>query len=171
MIGAQMASERRWPQFSLRGMIYFVALFAMGCTALANASDLWLAITSTVTMFVLMWAIVVILFGDGPSRVFFQGFAVCGLGYLSVIYFVLSNENGMGRIGTTWVLVQLLIATNNYTFQDQFMQIGQQLWALAIGYVGGTFAFHLAQRRRKLEPTVNVAGPNSAYSPGKPPEE
>jgi hypothetical protein len=116
---------------------------------LGNASAPWLAVVSTITIGAVMWAIAVVLFGHGPRRTFCQGLTLFCLGYLSVIYFILSQENAVGRIGTTWILLKLLDTMRYYgsvPYHDQFMQIGQELWALSIGYVGGLLASHLTWR-------------------------
>jgi hypothetical protein len=144
-----MASILGWQRFSLRRMFAWVAWAALVCASLANASASWLAVVSTITIGALMWAIAVVLFGHGPSRTFCQGFTLFCLGYLSVIYFILSQENDVGRIGTTWILLQIQDTLRYHwgvPYRDLFMQIGQQLWALSIGYVGGLLASHLTWR-------------------------
>jgi len=107
----------------------------------------------------------VALFGHGSAKAFAGGFAVCLLGYLSLIYLVLDHENGgMGRVVTTRALKLLHTAVATevrstppptsffggrmVTYQpdhDQFMQVGQQLWALLIGLMGGWLASCLSK--------------------------
>jgi hypothetical protein len=193
---SEAPTKRIWPRFSLRGLIGFVALVAVGCAALVNASELWLVAVSTVTFSIVTLAIIVGLFGSGSTRAFAGGFAVGLLAYLSLVFYILRGEiDTMGHIATSRVLKHLYDVTANEipltpgmvvggmggmggmsgvgggmggmsggmggigggmgggamaagikTLSiltpdlDHFMQIGQQLWALVIGCLGGAFA-------------------------------
>ncbi len=151
--------KRRWYQFSLRTLLLFVTLFAIGCAALVNASSTWLQVVSTATLAILLISTIMAVFDHGQRRVFAGGFVICGIGYLALVHFVIKNENtGMGRIGTTTALSYLhlsisrevpnppsrtmTVAMHHY----YFMQIGQQFWALLIGWLGGLLACYVHRR-------------------------
>lgn len=156
-----MIDRPGWCQFSLRTLFVAVIFIAIGCAALVYASDLWLLSFSTLMIGLVMAAAVIGMFGQGTGRVFAVGFLMCSVAYLALVYLVLERENyGIGRIATTRILKQLhelrtdkatspgapvSVAIGQY---HTFMQIGQLIWSIVIGAIGGLAATTVARRSR-----------------------
>src|SRR5438105_2144431 len=138
-------------RFSLLALIGFVTLAAIGCAALVDASELWLATVSTGTFVIVATAVLVGLYGQATGKAFGGGFAICSLAYLALAW----TTYGRNMFLTEWLLIDLhrAVATRTNTgviirpHAGYFMPIGQQLWALLIGCLGGLLASYLCQRR------------------------
>jgi hypothetical protein len=159
--------QRPWPKFTLRRLLLFVAVVAFGCAALVQASEFWLVVIATLTFFSILGFILVAVFAHGSFRVFAIGFSICSLVYIIVAYgsettygsHVLDNI-AIRRLATTWILEHVwwgLVQTKHWTpnidivqtphgmpYESyHFMNIGQLLWALFIGWLGGRFSTYL----------------------------
>jgi len=146
----------RW-RFSLRTLLVGLVFFAVGCTALVNASEAWQTTISTTAFAALFFATLAGLFRRGKAQAFWIGFAVIGWLYLVLVY-GLWEENTQPRLATTralvlvWNAVRYTVAvsgsfagaTRTVPNHEYFLNIGQCLWALLLALLGGLLAryFH-----------------------------
>jgi hypothetical protein len=78
--------KRTWLQFSIKALLCLTIFVAVACAALLNASELWASATCTVTLAVLLVAVLLSVFRRGPSRAFWLSFAVFGWAYVLLIF-------------------------------------------------------------------------------------
>jgi hypothetical protein len=71
--------------FSIRGLLAAVTLIAVGLFALLNASPLWDSIIVSLTLLLLLTALLSLACRPGPRRAFWIGFAIFGWGYLILV--------------------------------------------------------------------------------------
>ena len=72
-------------QYSLLWLLGLMAFVAIGCNALVNASAFWAGLLFTVTIFVLMVAVLGSIYRHGSARAFWLGFAIFGWAYLWLV--------------------------------------------------------------------------------------
>jgi hypothetical protein len=97
-------------RFSMAALMGLVALVAIGLAALKSANQLWVGLTTTIVLGVLLFAILGFIHSTGPMRRFWSGFAVFGWGYLVFIYAPWFNNN-VGAYLPTQYLLQSLYST------------------------------------------------------------
>jgi len=67
--------------FSIKGLLAAVTLIAVGLFALMNASYVWSSVVLSLTLLLLLIALVAIVYQRGEPRSFWVGFAIFGWGY------------------------------------------------------------------------------------------
>jgi hypothetical protein len=65
-------------RFSLRWLLAVVAFIAAACTALVNASAIWLTALTTFTSSLLLLALLAVIVSRGARQAFAIGFLTCG---------------------------------------------------------------------------------------------
>ncbi len=80
-----MSNVAQFFRFSLAGLFGAVSFIAFAVAAIRFASPLWTAITMSLTVPILLAAVLGALFRLGESRAFWTGMAVFGWGYLVVV--------------------------------------------------------------------------------------
>lgn len=83
----------RWFKTHLWSSVALGAWLVFGFFALKSASDGWETATTTITGATLLFALLCWVNGDGQSRVFWSGFAICGLGYFMLLLGWNKDEN------------------------------------------------------------------------------
>ena len=71
-------------QFSIKALLGLAVFVALACAALLSASEWWAGATFTLTLAVLLVAVLASIFRRGSTRAFWIGFAVVGWVYLSL---------------------------------------------------------------------------------------
>lgn len=97
--------------FSIKGLLLAVTLTAFGLTALLNASWVWTSVVVSVTLLVLLTALLAIPCRPSPRRAFWLGFAIFGWGYLLILHTPLGEAYQAGA-PTTVVLEKAYEAIN-----------------------------------------------------------
>src|SRR5262245_5156858 len=72
-------------RISLAGSLGIVAVIAMGLAGMRSASSLWTMAAATVTLALLLSAVIAARLLDGLDRAFWAGFAVFGWSYLLLV--------------------------------------------------------------------------------------
>ncbi len=80
---------------SISGLLALVAVVAIGFAAIHNATPSWAGGLYSLTFFLLVASLLGILFGQGPRRVFWTGFALLGWSYI-LLHFVPWNGRYLG---------------------------------------------------------------------------
>jgi hypothetical protein len=140
-------------QFRLRTLMIGVVALSYALAAMRFATPAWATATVSVTVFLLLFSIVLAVY----RRPFWVGFAICGNVYLAIAMMPVSPA-----LMDLRNLIETLITTRSVRFLLQqfhpndlssysehysnFMQIGQCLWALIIATVGGMIARFAAGR-------------------------
>lgn len=157
---------------SLRELLALVAFVAVACAALKFASYIWLTLVASVAFVCFSVAIILAIFQRGPQQAFAIGFAVMGIGYLVLVFYVWEQKEGSqyvrwydGALGTTELLELLygVIAVERparnvgglsagpvmipHPEHQTYLRVGQTLWSLTLAYLGGRFARFVWQRR------------------------
>src|SRR3954462_4782123 len=70
---------------SIAGLMGIVGVFALGMAALQFATVLWTAAASTITLALLLTAVVGTIWLRGPDRAYWSGFAAFGWAYLLLV--------------------------------------------------------------------------------------
>ena len=103
-------------RFSLMGLIGAVAFAAFACAALRYASELWASAALSVTVAVLLGAILGLLLARQESRAFWPGTVVFGWGYMLLVLGPgLATTVGPNLLTSrllTWLHPRLVVATN-----------------------------------------------------------
>jgi len=85
-------------RLSLRELLSFVALVALGITSLRYASDAWLALVAGVTMIALFVALIVAVVDRGPRQAFAIGFALTAIAYGAVLMTGQTTRGNSGNV-------------------------------------------------------------------------
>jgi hypothetical protein len=72
-------------RISLAGSLGIVAVIAMGLAGMRSASTLWTTVAATVTLALLLAAVIAARLLDGLDRAFWAGFALFGWSYLLLV--------------------------------------------------------------------------------------
>jgi hypothetical protein len=83
-------------RFTLTGLLLFIALVALGITALIHASPTWASVVLTSTILVLFFAASRALAVCRHPHAFWAGFAVWGFGYLYLAFGSLAYSLALG---------------------------------------------------------------------------
>ncbi len=81
-----LSQPAHWFRFNLRSLLLLFVFLALGLTALKLATSGWTAATVTISTGVLFFALLGWIHGRESRRAFWSGFAVCGWGYLALVY-------------------------------------------------------------------------------------
>lgn len=146
----------KWPRISILGLIAAVVACGVVFAVLWGGSDYWLSAAYTMTVAMLLGAVVLARYRRGPSRAFWFGFAVFGWGM-----FLLGTNpwtSHLNRNLLTTRLIQLVVVrirmgTNDLEAIDDITRntvgIVHLLVVLAIGAIGGLFAVAMRKRSRR----------------------
>ena len=170
-----MTNMRRF-RFSLASLISAVLFIAVACAALRNASKLWASMIFTLTVCLLLGAILGVVFRGGDTRAFCLGFALLGWGYLFLAFSHVINEDLNLRAPPLLTSMMLgymhpklakseTIPGSGFRPEDfmdlggprtvfvpsweHFHQVGHSLVTLLIALVGGGLARYLHASRRQ----------------------
>src|SRR5947209_13045240 len=72
-------------RISLAGSLGIVAVIAMGMAGMRSASSLWTTAAATITLGLLLSALIAARLLEGPDRAFWAGFALFGWSYLVLV--------------------------------------------------------------------------------------
>ena len=153
--------KRSWFQFSIKALLGLAVFVALACAALLNASEWWLSATFTLTLAVLLVAVLASIFRRGSTRAFWIGFAVVGCVYLS-----LSPAAPFSRL---WLGGNFPLLTSNLSElayselhptgwvyapgdgqrQYRFVAVAHCLWTWLFAMFGGLLACYLYATREK----------------------
>jgi energy-coupling factor transporter transmembrane protein EcfT len=89
-------------RFSLRQLFVWMAVIALGCVALRNASGAWVAAMLGLAQLALATAILLVIFRRGAERAYWIGFATFGWLYLLLVlvnWSFASNTNSASLFG------------------------------------------------------------------------
>ena len=166
-------------QFSLKSILLFIVAMSLGLAALRSATIGWVVATSFATTLVIPCATVIGVYGTAEKRPFWGGFALCSGIYSLILLFNPASvvHNGDGPFGPTKIIELLQdefhgtndVATPATTaaiaeadfreMTEHFMVIGQCLWVMIFGSLGGCLAHFVSARR-------NSISASSAETPG-----
>jgi hypothetical protein len=73
------------PRFSLAGLMGIVAVIALGCVGLVSASTFWTSAAATITLGLLLGAVLGAVLLRGAEQAFLLGFALFGVIYLLLV--------------------------------------------------------------------------------------
>jgi hypothetical protein len=159
-------------QISLRQLLTFVTAIAFAIASLRSATPWWQGVVGLVLLLSFFAAVLAAIFERGPQQAFAIGFAVVVLGYALMIVngrtsmgvrgntLIYEELEGAGYLPTTVVLGGLYDLLHREggsrvgrplagsPSQSDFARTGHAWWALLLGYLGGSFAWHLDERRR-----------------------
>ena len=144
-------------RFSILTLLGLVAVAAVGCVALMNASQLWGHLAYTVAFVDLWLAVVVAAYQVGSKRAYCAGFAICGLaslytdgiadnGYLAthlIASYLYSVTLGAAKEGS--------YAAHGLNEFDYFRSIFHILFSIAFAFLGGLTARYFYSLRQKQE--------------------
>jgi hypothetical protein len=157
---------------SLRQLLTLVTALAFAIVSLRYATPWWQAVVGLVVLFSFFAAVLVAIFNRGSQQAFAIGFAIVVLCYglmivngrksFSATGNVLTYDelHGVGYMPTTVVLGELYDALHREgglrnaspsagsPSQSNFARTGHAWWALLLGYLGGSFAQRIDNRRR-----------------------
>lgn len=162
-------------RFTIAGLLGLVLVFALGLAAIRQASVLWTAGAATITLALLLTAVVGTIWLRGPDQAYWGGFALFGWSYV-----ILANwdwvggqfghdlTSGFGDLADLAIPVPRLttntmpgdamdqMATRSVKLGN-FVQIGRSLitliFALLGGFIARTFADRTeSARREQLRP-------------------
>jgi hypothetical protein len=160
------------PRISLRQLLILVAAIALAIVSLRYATPWWQAVVGLLLMVLFFAAVIAAIFERGPRQAFAIGFVVVVFGYAIMLAngrksfspngntLTYEELHGAGYLPTTVVLGELYDVFyreggNRYASpkagspsQSNFARIGHCWWALLLGYLGGSFARRLDERRR-----------------------
>ena len=157
--------------FSIKGLLAAVTMIAVGLVALLNASPMWDSIIVTLTLFLLLTALLSLACRPGPRRAFWIGFAIFGWGYLTLVDSpIVARDLTVRSILPTNVALDMLHMALARIFdpssvermppdvralrgpprqafvrlpnRPSFHRIGHCLWAWLLAVIGGFMARH-----------------------------
>ncbi|HJT31930.1 MAG TPA: hypothetical protein VJ783_07735 [Pirellulales bacterium] len=141
-------------RFSLKGLLSFIAVLSIACAAIANPSELWVAITGVMLFACLFFALFGAIYSNPPRRAFWLGFAIAGW-----MWFGLELLERPTRLKLpTALLSDYLqnwihpaersgIYTLNVEILGRFREVMRSLWPLVLGVIGGIVAHRLRTAR------------------------
>jgi len=149
--------------YSLLALFGFVTFTAMGCAALTNPTSAWLAAIVSHGMACILLAPVAAIYSREDTRAFLAGFAIVAWAYQ---FFFLIDTLGWRDINVNSLLPtsQLLEFLGDLEGLDyehvkkdgesmqRLLYIGEMLWTILFGFVGGLVARYLYLRRERDVP-------------------
>jgi hypothetical protein len=168
-------------RISLAGSLGIVAVIAMGLAGMVSASRLWTAAAATVTLALLLTALLGACLLDGIDRAFWAGFALFGWSYIILVNWdwiggQFGHDLTFGLSDLAEVAIPrpeppvgipfdpISMETGRQIRLGNFVQIGRMFLALAFGLLGGSIAQVFARRRRAA---ANAAEPARSDPPGQ----
>jgi hypothetical protein len=159
----------RW-QFSLRTILLFVVAASVALAAMRFATAAWASVIVTATMLTLFASVALAVCRRGERRYFWIGFAICGTGYFVVamtpfqIVEHLATSKAVTFLRDKFHPYQYLpplknprdaseVATRDNLWRDHgervanFRWIGECVWTLILGAIGGMLVRLIAGRR------------------------
>jgi hypothetical protein len=138
-------------QFSLRSLLGFVALVAVGCAALLYPSDLWASLAVYGALVALATAILGSIVRRGSAQYFWLGFALFGCGYMWLTYegeanvsppgwFQLEGQQGCTKLlRFAYDKLHAREPSQGLLYNDlrPFTEVGHSLWTLVFAFAGG----------------------------------
>src|SRR5262245_19582567 len=103
-------------RFSLASLVGVVAALAFGLAALRSANQLWASAVFSLTLVLLLAAVLGVSFGHGPGRVYWGGFAIFGWAYLALAL----GPGFTNVVGPHLLTTKLLTAAERLLPQCQF---------------------------------------------------
>ena len=159
-------------RFSIRTLMAFVLVSAVGLAALKNASDLWAGMMLLVALGSVGIALLGAFILRGKERYWCAGFAFFAGGYVALAFAPWLSETFEVKMGTTYLLGELysrvspeMPGGNTIEQQqvsrlardaklEQFQRVGHSLFALLAGLLGGASATWFYARRKRTEAGV-----------------
>ena len=156
-----MAKSRRTFQFSLLGIMGFVAISAIGFAGLRQPSLFWANIHQTIAFCGLVICSLLGIVSKGQSRVFALGCAIGGWSYLIAI-----SDGLLPNIGTKqlerilYAKMQEDATLGNPTFEDRFWEsqnrsyfaaIWDSLWTWIFALISGQLAGYIRGKNKKSD--------------------
>ena len=165
-------------RMSIAGLLGIVAVIAIGLAGMRSASTLWTTAAATVTLALLLMALLASILLDGTERAFWAGFALFGWSYLLLVNWdwvggqfghdltgglsdlaeaifdegppATGPQSGPGApaVPVVFGARYLQTARARQIQLGNFVQIGRMSLALLFGLVGGAIARGLAGRGR-----------------------
>ena len=146
-------------RFSILTLLGLVAVAAVGCAALMQATYVWANVVYMGTFFVLWLGVVAAIYAVGPTRAFFVGFTICGLVFLYSRMFPFGMYFGTHLLAN--YLYGLMGGKRGVSAQGlditpfgNFSSILYSLSSLAFGCLGGLTARYFYWLRQKQEAGV-----------------
>jgi hypothetical protein len=169
------------PRFSVAGLMGTVAVIALGCVGLVSASTFWTSAAATITLGLLLGAVLGAVLLRGADQSFWLGFALFGIVYLLLVDWdwfggQLGHDLTSGlsdfaesiipapQVATAPIAPPLpfpspapaagrmeIIAAHSVKIGN-FVQIGRMTLALLFALVGGCVGRLLFDRRQRQEP-------------------
>ncbi len=87
-------------RISIRGLIGLILIASLWIAALARATELWVTITDTLTLGLLLMAILGTFIHRGKSRCFWAGFALFGFTHLFLTHWAFGIQNSASGLTT-----------------------------------------------------------------------
>ena len=151
-------------QYRLRTILLFVLVASVALAAMRSASSAWASAIVTATLLALLVSIALAI----ERRPFWIGFAVCGAGYFAIVM-TQFPPLVVNHLATSQVVTLLAeqfqprpvfgsqnpaspqqanLALRNWSTRDEnFRTIGESIWTLIIGALGGMLIRFVARRR------------------------
>lgn len=134
------------PRNSIAGLMAVVVLVAVGFAALKNPSEIWASCLFSLTVGLLLLALLGVAFGSGDRRMFWAGFSVFGWGYLILALLTHAFEASLPttlliqdlhqRWNGTHALIASLNGTDSHDMDAAFFQSGRSLATLLVALLG-----------------------------------
>jgi hypothetical protein len=168
------------PRLSLAGLMGIVAVIALGCVGLVSASSFWTSAAATITLGLLLGAVLGAVLLRGAEEAFLLGFALFGIIYLLLVdWGWFGGQLGLDlTVGLSdaaeFIIPAPRVATapmspsplpsplpaiepmETYAAHSvkigNFVQIGRMTLALLFALVGGCVGWLLFDRRHRQEP-------------------
>jgi hypothetical protein len=171
------------PRFSLAGLMGIVAVIALGCVGLVSASTFWTSAAATITLGLLLGAVLGAVLLRGADQSFLLGFALFGIIYLVLVDWdwyggQLGHDLTAGLSDVADSIIpapQVATAPISSPFASplppgpgpsrmepiaahsvkvgNFVRIGRMTLALLFALVGGSVGLLLFNRRDRQQPT------------------
>ena len=171
-------------QFRLRTTLLFVAAVSLALAATRSATSAWASAIITMTVLTLLVSVALAIGSRGERQSFWIGFAVCGAGYFAVVltpiaphiteYLATSKAVSLlrdqfhpqpeYRLANPPTPTQSEIIAVNALGEEwnsrarNFRWIGESIWALILGTLGGMLVRLVARRRAGKSGDPSVSG-------------
>jgi hypothetical protein len=170
------------PRLTLAGLMGIVAVIALGCLGLVSASTFWTSAAATISLALLLGAVLGAILLRGAEQAFLLGFALFGGVYLGLVdWDWLGGQLGHDLTAGLSDLAETVVpspriatpassspapATAPFPFEDlaarqvkvgNFVQIGRMILALLFGLLGGFIGRLLVERRDDAVPPLTRA--------------
>jgi hypothetical protein len=161
--------KRSWFQFSIKALLGLTVFVALGCAALLNASEWWASAACTVTLAVLLIAVLASIFRWGPRRAFWLGFAIVGWAYVLLTFWpapdpsLVCQRHLLTTKLTDWAYYKVLPLVR--TPPKEPAPLPPIIPPPAGGYYGGPVGYNVRNQSTVTLTAVPPAAPASAPPP------